>query len=79
MPLKVGEKGKMQEYDPETGKFGKGTVSNDEKQDDDAIVTIVWHGQKVIVKGALQKSRVNPEKIEDNSMSFKQAVAKNKE
>lgn len=79
MPMKVGGKGKMQEYDPETGKFGRGGVSSETKQDDDAIVTIVWHGQKVTVKGALTKSRANPDKIEDRSMSFKQAVAKNKE
>ena len=78
MPMKTGGKGKMQEYDPATGKFGRGGVSTNSKQDDDAIVTIVWHGQKVVVKGALSKSRPEPDKIEDNSMDFKQAVENNK-
>ena len=78
MPLKTGGKGKMQEYDPATGKFGRGSVPNEQKQDDDAIVTIVWHGQKVIVKGALRKSHPEPDEIKDNSMDFKQAVENNK-
>lgn len=79
MPMKTGGKGKMQEYDPATGKFGRGTVGNTDKQDDDAVVTIVWHGQKVVVKGALTKSRPEPDKIEDTSMDFKKAVEKNRE
>lgn len=78
MPLKTGGKGKMQEYDPATGKFGRGTISGEPKQDDEAVVTIVWHGQKVVVKGALSKSRPEPDKIEDNSVDFKKAVESNR-
>ncbi len=78
MPLKTGGKGKMQEYDPATGKFGRGSIANKPSEDDDAIVTIVWHGQKVVVKGALTKSRPEPEKISDNSVDFKKAVENNR-
>ena len=78
MPLKTGGKGKMQEYDPATGKFGRGTIGGEAKRDDDAVVTIVWHGQKVVVKGALTKSRPEPDKIEDNSKNFKEAVEANR-
>lgn len=78
MPLKTGGKGKMQEYDPATGKFGRGTISDEAKQSDEAVVTIVWHGQKVVVKGALSKSRPEPDKIEDNSVDFKKAVENNR-
>lgn len=68
----------MQEYDPATGKFGRGTVGGETKKDDLAVVTITWHGQKVVVKGALSKSRPEPDKIEDNSMNFKEAVEANR-
>lgn len=85
MPVKVGGKGKMQEYDPKTGKFGRGGVDSDlgngkkeEPKDDDAVVTIVWHGQKVIVKGALTKARPQVDEIKNVGMSFKEAVENNK-
>lgn len=68
----------MQEYDPATGKFGRGSIASKPSEDDDAIVTIVWHGQKVVVKGALTKSRPEPEKISDNSVDFKKAVENNR-
>lgn len=68
----------MQEYDPATGKFGRGSIADKPSQDDDAVVTIVWHGQKVVVKGALTKSRTEPEKISDNSVDFKKAVENNR-
>lgn len=78
MPVKVGGKGKMQEYDPATGKFGKATTTEPTRQDDEAVVTIVWHGQKVTVKGALTKSKPNVEQTEDNSVDFKKAVEQNR-
>ena len=31
----------MQEYDPATGKFGRGSIADKPSQDDDAVVTIV--------------------------------------
>jgi hypothetical protein len=78
MPVKVGGKGKMQEYDPATGKFGRGTGEPAKERDNDAVVTIVWHGQKVVVKGALSKYRPKPDKIEDNSVDFEKAVENNR-
>lgn len=56
------------------GNSDVGGVSPNREQDDDAIVTIVWHGQKVVVKGALTKSEPKFDKIEDNSVDFKTAV-----
>lgn len=78
MPMKTGGKGKMQEYDPATGKFGRGTIGDGERKDDDAVVTIVWHGQEVTVKGPLTKSRPNVEEITDKSVDFKTAVKNNR-
>lgn len=79
MPLKTGGKGKMQEYDPATGKFGRGSVAETKPEvDDEAVVTIVWRGQKVTVKGALSKEKPQPEEIKDTSVDFKKAVENNR-
>lgn len=79
MPLKTGGKGKMQEYDPNTGKFGRGGLPEKPTEQEDAVVTIVWKGQKVVVKGPLEKYRPPVEEVKDNSVDFKTAVAKNRE
>lgn len=78
MPMKTGGKGKMQEYDPATGKFGRGGLNGDKREDDDAVVTIVWKGQKVTVKGPLTKYRPPVEEVSDNSTDFKTAVENNR-
>lgn len=78
MPLKTGGKGKMQEYDPKTGKFGRGDASGDTQQDEDAVVTIVWKGQKVTVKGPLTKYHPPVEEVTDKSVDFKTAVENNR-
>lgn len=79
MPVKVGGKGKLQSYDPNTGKFGSGqTPVQGEVQKKEATVTISYGDQIVQVVGPLTKSvRNNVEKLpQDNSMSFKEAVTK---
>lgn len=76
MPLKTGGKGKMQEYDPATGKFGRGGVSG-KPTEEDAIVTVVWKGQKVTVKGPLTKYNPPVEEVSDKSVDFKTAVENN--
>lgn len=55
-----------------------GNGKKEEPKDDDAVVTIVWHGQKVIVKGALTKARPQVDEIKNVGMSFKEAVENNK-
>lgn len=79
MPLKTGGKGKMQEYDPATGKFGRGSVGNATPKDEDAVVTVVWKGQKITIKGPLEKYHPPVEEAKDNSTDFKTAVSKNRE
>lgn len=79
MPVKVGGKGKLQSYDPNTGKFGRGqTPTQVEVKKKEATVTIAYGDQIVQVVGPLTKSvRNNVEKLpQDNSMSFKEAVTK---
>lgn len=79
MPMKVGGKGKLQSYDPNTGKFGSGqTPVQGQFEKKEATVTIAYGDQIVQVVGPLTKSvKNNVEKLpEDNSMSFKEAVTK---
>ena len=79
MPVKVGGKGKLQSYDPNTGKFGSGqTPMKETIEKKEATVTIAYGDQIVQVVGPLTKSvRNNVEKLpSDNSMSFKEAVTK---
>lgn len=79
MPVKVGGKGKLQSYDPNTGKFGSSqTPTKETIEKKEATVTIAYGDQIVQVVGPLTKSvRNNVEKLpSDNSMSFKEAVTK---
>lgn len=43
MPMKIGGKGKLQSYDPNTGKFGSGMTPTQQKADlKEAVVTIAY-------------------------------------
>ena len=78
MPMKIGGKGKLQSYDPNTGKFGSGMTPTQTKADlKEAVVTIAYGDQIVQITGPLQKTVRNVEKHNgDEGMSFKEAVAK---
>ena len=48
MPMKIGGKGKLQSYDPNTGKFGSGMTPTQMKADlKEAVVTIAYGDQIV--------------------------------
>ena len=81
MPVKVGGKGKLQSYDPSTGKFGSGNkgqpteVSETKK----AVVTVEYNGQTIQIVGPLehvQERQFAEPMPKDNSLGFKEAVNK---
>lgn len=81
MPVKVGGKGKLQSYDPSTGKFGSGNAQaqTEVKETKKAVVSVEYNGQTIQIVGPLE--HVQPRQLaepmpKDNSVGFKEAVNK---
>ena len=82
MPVKVGEKGKLQSYDPSTGKFGSGNKDQPTEvmETKKAVVSVEYNGQTIQIVGPLE--HVQPQRSiaepmpKDNSVGFKEAVKK---
>lgn len=75
MPMKVGGKGKMQSYDPATGKFGNGSLrpETQEAEAKTAVVTIESNGRKYLVEGKITEVEPEgrkPDKIEETGENF---------
>lgn len=81
MPVKVGGKGKLQSYDPSTGKFGSGNAptQTEVKETKKAVVTVEYNGQTIQVIGPLEhvQERQVAERLEKpNAVNFKEAIKK---
>ena len=81
MPVKVGGKGKLQSYDPSTGKLGSGNTptQTEVKETKKAVVTVEYNGQTIQVIGPLEhvQERQVAERLEKpNAVGFKEAVKK---
>lgn len=81
MPVKVGGKGKLQSYDPSTGKFGSGNAptQTEVKETKKAVVTVEYNGQTIQIVGPLEhvQERQVAERLEKpNAVGFKEAVKK---
>lgn len=81
MPVKVGGKGKLQSYDPSTGKFGSGNKAQptEVSETKKAVVTVEYNGQTIQIVGPLehvQERQLAEPMPKDNSVGFKEAVKK---